>query len=66
MRDNFSGIGMCAADRLSGEVARCDAYPAGNKVDDVAHHNVALTHCGRVSKICVFNTVKLGTSASSP
>jgi len=27
-------------------------------------HN--LTHCGRVRQICVFNTVKLGTSASSP
>ena len=25
-----------------------------------------LTHCGRVRQICVFNTVKLGTSASSP
>jgi len=25
-----------------------------------------LTHCGRVVQICVFNTVKLGTSASSP
>ena len=25
-----------------------------------------LTHCGRVTHICVFNTVKLGTSASSP
>ena len=25
-----------------------------------------LTHCGRVTQICVFNTVKLGTSASSP
>jgi len=25
-----------------------------------------LTHCGRVKQICVFNTVKLGTSASSP
>jgi len=24
------------------------------------------THCGRVTQICVFNTVKLGTSASSP
>ena len=24
-----------------------------------------LTHCGRVTQICVFNTVKLGTSASS-
>jgi len=27
---------------------------------------VLLTHCGRVTQICVFNTVKLGTSASSP
>ena len=26
----------------------------------------ALTHCGRVTEISVFNTVKLGTSASSP
>jgi hypothetical protein len=25
-----------------------------------------LTQCGRVTQICVFNTVKLGTSASSP
>ena len=25
-----------------------------------------LTHCGRVTHTCVFNTVKLGTSASSP
>ena len=28
--------------------------------------NIFLTHCGRVTQICVFNTVKLGTSASSP
>ena len=27
---------------------------------------IILTHCGRVTQICVFNTVKLGTSASSP
>jgi hypothetical protein len=27
---------------------------------------VSLTHCGRMTQICVFNTVKLGTSASSP
>jgi len=25
-----------------------------------------LTHCGRVTQICILNTVKLGTSASSP
>jgi len=28
--------------------------------------NSILTHCGWVTQICVFNTVKLGTSASSP
>ena len=28
-------------------------------------HKKLLTHCGRVTQICVFNTVKLGTSASS-
>jgi len=27
--------------------------------------SLTLTHCGRVTQICVFNTVKLGTSASS-
>jgi len=27
---------------------------------------INLTHCGRVMEICVFNMVKLGTSASSP
>jgi hypothetical protein len=27
---------------------------------------VDLKHCGRVTQICIFNTVKLGTSASSP
>jgi len=29
------------------------------------HCVVYLTHCGRVTQICVFNTVNLGTSASS-
>jgi len=29
-------------------------------------YTALLTHCGRVTQICVFNTVKLGTSASSP
>jgi len=27
---------------------------------------INLTHCGWVTQICVFNMVKLGTSASSP
>jgi len=32
----------------------------------VAELLFVLTLCGRVTQICVFNTVKLGTSASSP
>jgi len=32
----------------------------------LVHMNCVLTHCGRVTQICVFNTVELGTSASSP
>jgi len=44
VRDNSNGIGMSAADRLAGVVARCGAYPAGNKLGDVAHHNVALAN----------------------
>jgi len=31
-----------------------------------AFDRTPLTHCGRVTQICVFNTVKLGTSASYP
>ena len=30
------------------------------------YHFHVWTHCGRVTQMCVFNTVKLGTSASSP
>ena len=36
-----------------------------NKLAKVINKYI-LTHCGRVMQICVFNTVKLGTSASSP
>ena len=32
----------------------------------IVRHIPLLTRCGRVTQICVFNTVKLGTSASSP
>ena len=32
----------------------------------VINEHYRLTHCGRVTQICVFNTVKLGTSAGSP
>ena len=43
MRDNSNGIDTSAADRLAGVVARCGAYPAANKLGDVARHNIALT-----------------------
>ena len=29
-------------------------------------NGIILTHCGRVTQICVFNTANLGTSAGSP
>ena len=32
---------------------------------DCIHFVPRLTHCGRVTQICVFNTVNLGTSANS-
>jgi len=39
----------------------------GSKRDEVTGEWRKLTHySGRVTQICVFNTVKLGTSASSP
>ena len=39
----------------------------GDKFTTHLHYpEPSLTHCGRVTQICVFNTVKLGTSASSP
>jgi len=37
-----------------------------NRIANHLQKMFALTHCGRVTQICVFNTVKLGTSASSP
>ena len=37
-----------------------DIVPGGTELE------LQLTHCGRVTQICVFNTVKLGTFASSP
>jgi len=42
-----------------------DSTSIGNEIL-VVWHIGTLTHCGRVTQICVFNTVKLGTSASSP
>jgi len=35
-------------------------------VMEVVHIYFILTHCGRVTQICIFNTVNLVTSASSP
>jgi hypothetical protein len=45
-----------------------DGDEHGNKPLEGGNSEVCkwlLTHCGRVTKISVFNTVKLGTSASS-
>jgi len=49
----------------------CNKEGVGIKGHEVTSlHNFSsrqfLTHCGRVTQICVFNTVNLGTSASSP
>jgi len=39
---------------------------SGNDYILLVTNTKLLTHCGRVTQICVFNTVKNGTSASSP
>jgi len=36
-------------------------------IEDLSvERKIILIYCGQVTEICVFNTVKLGTSASSP
>jgi len=45
-------------------VGKYDLNPLINGLSD--HDTQLLTHGGRVTQICVFNTVNLGTSASSP
>jgi ethanolamine utilization protein EutP (predicted NTPase) len=42
----------------------CSKFTVKDTVD-VSTGRRWLTHCGRVKQICVFNTVKLGTSTSS-
>jgi len=37
-----------------------------NEIHNRRYFVAILTHCGRVTQICIFNTVKLGTSTSSP
>ena len=37
-----------------------------NEIAGAMDKTPILTHCGRVTQICVFSTVKLGTAASSP
>ena len=41
------------------------SFPSHSVVHNRCQYS-QLTHCGWVTQICVFNTVKLGTSASSP
>jgi len=55
-------------DRWKINITSSDFRKVTDHVLWVAHHILLwlLTHCGRVTQICVFNTVKLGTSASSP
>jgi hypothetical protein len=58
------GITMCTplpAETRNGLTEKCFEFS-----DSVISLCVYLTHCGRVTQICVINTVKLGTSASSP
>jgi len=45
---------------------RTDSRSVKNGTVSPCFHSSKLKHCGRVTQICVFNTVKLGTSASSP
>jgi len=48
------------------EMSRKSVRWGGRSVAPGRTEMTKLTHCGRVTQICVFNTVKLGTSASSP
>jgi len=48
------------------EVLEINHTSNSSKVWDCTQdENTVLTHCGRVTQICVFNMVKLGTSPSS-
>ena len=42
------------------------AGPQGQYEQWISCPHQDLTHCGRVTQICIFNMVKLGTSVSSP
>ena len=68
-KKNYTLLGVHSSFLLSQYIACCFLL---NRACDDFHCcivNVALvislTHCGRVTQICVFSTVKLGTSASS-
>ena len=55
-----------SSDWLVGEGISCPSYEGIRfGVVEVKIHSF-FTHCGRVTQICVFNTGKPGTSASSP
>jgi len=47
------------------QCAECKLWAHEDRTDD-NYNSIPLTHCGRVTQIYVSNTVKLGTSASSP
>ena len=71
MRSRDLGMGDALAE-ISTTVYSCHRGGVVALCHTVKQHFVSLeiagtlTNCGRVTQICVFNTVKLGTSASSP
>ena len=57
---------VCMSSCLVTENGVTDVSQYGDRGLVFENYGYLLTHCGRVTQICVFNTVKLGTSASSP
>jgi len=57
-------------DSITEAVPVLNPYPANGEYGELltmpAHGRWNLTHCRWVTQICIFNTVKLGTSVSSP
>jgi len=62
---SWNGVWICGC---SGGLLRAfGVHENGGSTSEQGFQSTKLTHnSGRVTQICVFNTVKLGTSASSP
>jgi len=64
---HLQGVLGCATDeRFVWSYSVVTTVGVGSDCEASLQRTLLLTHCGRVTQICVFNTVKLGTSASSP